>query len=263
MTKEETALLTTESPDALLACVLDMGELLLTSGAEVFRVEDTLSRVCMAYGFRNINVFGITSSIVLTVEGSDGRIFTQTRRITVRDTNLQKVALVNNLSRHLCKDTLSLDAFRTQLAQIRSTKTYPLPVQALCYCVISTSFAVFFGGSAMDGVAAALSGLVVFAAQQFLGRIRINNLLQSLLTSAITALAVVFLVRIGIGNSPAKITIGNIMLLIPGIAFTTSLRDVINGDTISGLVGISEAVIKAIAIAIGFAIVLVQMGGAV
>ena len=58
-----------------------------------------------------------------------------------------------------------------------------------------------------------------------------------------------------------KITIGNIMLLIPGISFTTSLRDIINGDTISGLVGISEAVIKAIAIAIGFAMVLVGMGG--
>ena len=72
---------------------------------------------------------------------------------------------------------------------------------------------------------------------------------------------IVFLVYIGIGNAPDKITIGNIMLLIPGISFTTALRDMINGDTISGLVGISEAVIKAIAIAIGFAAVLVQFGG--
>ena len=66
----------------------------------------------------------------------------------------------------------------------------------------------------------------------------------------------------GIGNSPEKIMIGNIMLLIPGIAFTTSLRDLINGDTISGLIGLIEAIVKAIAIAIGFAAVLVQFGGA-
>ena len=263
MTCEETTNLTTESPDALLACILDMGELLLTSGAEVFRVEDTLSRVCGAYGFHNINVFSITSSIVLTVEGPNGRIFTQTRRIVTRDTNLQKVALVNNLSRALCKEPVNIADFRAQLAQIRSAKTYPLSIQALSYAVISAVFAVFFGGSAMDGLASAISGLVVFAAQQILGRVRMNSLLQSLLASAVTALAVVFLVRLGIGDSPTKITIGNIMLLIPGIAFTTSLRDIINGDTISGLVGISEAVIKAIAIAIGFAVVLVQMGGAV
>ena len=129
--------------------------------------------------------------------------------------------------------------------------------------MISASFSVFFGGTWYDGIAAALSGIVVFVAQQFMGRLRMNNLLQSLLVSAFTALAVVLLVRVGIGNSPVKITIGNIMLLIPGIAFTTSLRDIINGDTISGLVGICEAVIKAIAVAIGFALVLVQMGGAV
>lgn len=51
------------------------------------------------------------------------------------------------------------------------------------------------------------------------------------------------------------------MLLIPGIALTTSLRDMINGDTISGLLGLSEAVLKALAIAIGFAAVLMRMGG--
>ena len=263
MTTEEKAFLTSESPDALLACILDMGELLLTSGAEVFRVEDTLGRICAAYGFCNINVFGITSSIVLTVEGPDGRIFTQTRRIITRDTNLQKVALVNNLSRSLCKEPVAIEDFRVQLADIRRSKTYSLPIRLLSYSFISFAFAVFFGGSAMDGLASALSALVVFAVQHFLSRTQMNSLLQNLLVSALTALAVVFLVQIGIGTSPDKITIGNIMLLIPGISFTTSLRDIINGDTISGLVGISEAIIKAMAIAIGFALVLVQMGGAV
>ena len=263
MSTEEAVQLTLDTPDALLACILDMGELLLTSGAEVFRVEDTLSRLCAAYGFTKINVFSITSSIVLTVEGRDGRIFTQTRRIVARDTNLQRVAQVNALSRQLCSEPVSVADFRDNLSEIRSAKTYSLPVLALCYAVISASFSVFFGGTWYDGIAAALSGIVVFVAQQFMGRLRMNNLLQSLLVSAFTALAVVLLVRVGIGNSPVKITIGNIMLLIPGIAFTTSLRDIINGDTISGLVGICEAVIKAIAVAIGFALVLVQMGGAV
>ena len=102
---------------------------------------------------------------------------------------------------------------------------------------------------------------MLFVIQYFMQKLRMNSILQCLLVSAFTALVVTVLVRLGIGDTPAKITIGNIMLLIPGVSFTTSLRDMINGDTISGLVGISEAVIKAIAIAIGFAAVLVQMGG--
>ena len=259
MCSEESVL--SQSPDAILSCVLDMGELLLTNGGEVFRVEDTLSRLCTAYGFQNINVFSITSSIVLTAECSNGKILTQTRRIVTRGTNLQCVAQVNALSRQLCTKPVPVAEFKKKIEDIRTEKTYSKPIIAMSYALISCVFAIFFGGSWLDGLAAAISGLVIFFAQQMIGRLHMNNLLENLLVSAFTALAVVVLVKLGIGHSPAKITIGNIMVLIPGIAFTTSLRDMINGDTISGLIGISEAAIKAIAIAIGFALVLVQMGG--
>ena len=250
-----------ESPDALLACILDTGEVLLTNGAEVFRVEDTLNRLCLAYGFSDINVFSITSSIVLTVKCASGRIVTQTRRIGNRDTNLRKVEQVNSLSRQLCKAPVCVDDFQQRLGTISRLENSPVFLQCFGYALVSATFSVFFGGSAWDSLAAALSGLFVFVIMYFLKKTRMNGILQSMLASAFTACVVVLLVRIGIGQAPDKITIGNIMLLIPGISFTTALRDMINGDTISGLVGISEAVIKAIAIAIGFAAVLVQFGG--
>lgn len=261
MSTENTEQIANVSPDAILDCILDMGELLLTSGAEVLRVEDTLARLCDAYGFTKINVFSLTSCIMLTVHCSDMRIITQTRRISERKTDLQKIALVNALSRELCQTPLSVEQFQSKLSDIQRTKTYSLFAQCFSYALISATFSVFFGGSVWDGVAAAISGVFVFGIQHFMQKLRMNSILRSLLVSAFTAFAVVLLVRIGIGQAPEKITIGNIMLLIPGISFTTSLRDIINGDTISGLVGISEAVIKAIAIAIGFAAVLVEFGG--
>lgn len=250
-----------DTPDALLSCILDMGELLISSGAEIVRVEDTLTRLCTAYGFEKINVFSITSSIVLTAHCPDDRVITQTRRIPARDTNLEKIAMVNALSRQICHDPVPVEDFRNKVLEICQSKTYSVPIRCLSYAVISAVFSVFFGGTAWDGFAAALSGLLVFAIQYFLQKLRMNGVLHSMLASAFTALVVVLLVRMGIGDTPEKITIGNIMLLIPGVAFTTSLRDLTNGDTLSGLVGLSEAVIKAIAIAIGFAAVLVGIGG--
>ncbi len=249
------------TPDALLSCILDMGEVLIASGAEIVRVEDTLTRLCSAYGFEKINVFSITSSIVLTVHCPDDRIITQTRRIATRNTNLEKVAQVNSLSRYLCNCPVSVPELRKKIAQIQQTKAYSTPVLCLSYAVISACFSVFFGGSAWDAFAAALSGLLVFVIQHFLNKLHMNGVLHSLLISALTALAVVLMVHIGIGDTPERITIGNIMLLIPGVSFTTALRDLTNGDTLSGLLGLSEAVIKAIAIAIGFAAVLVGIGG--
>ena len=73
-------------------------------------------------------------------------------------------------------------------------------------------------------------------------------------------MAVLLLVRAGIGVHPDKIMIGNFMLVIPGIQLTTSLRDMINGDTISGLLNLSEAVLKAISVALGFSLVLLAGG---
>ena len=251
-----------DTPDALLTCILDMGEILLTSGAEIIRVEDTLNRLCGAYGFTQINVFSITSSIVLTAHCPDDRVITQTRRIPTRDTNLEKVAQVNSLSRRICRKPISVQEFREEVAKVRTVGAYPDWILCLCYVAISATFCVFFGGSSWDALASAISGVLVFFIQLFLRRLKMNGVLHSLLASALTALVVVFLVKLGIGHSPENITIGNIMLLIPGVAFTTSLRDLTNGDTLSGLLGLSEAVIKAIAIAIGFAVVLVGIGGA-
>ncbi len=82
-----------------------------------------------------------------------------------------------------------------------------------------------------------------------------------MICSAITAFVVSALVGAGIGVHPDKIMIGNIMLVIPGIQLTNSLRDMINGDMISGLLNMSEALLKAIAVAMGFAIILLFGGG--
>ena len=57
-----------------------------------------------------------------------------------------------------------------------------------------------------------------------------------------------------LADSVSSISIGNIMLLIPGIALTNSIRDMFSGDTISGLLRFTEALILSIFIAWGFAI---------
>jgi len=54
--------------------------------------------------------------------------------------------------------------------------------------------------------------------------------------------------------------IGDIMLLIPGIALTNALRDLFVGDTISGILRLLEAVLQAGIIACGFALAILTGG---
>ena len=244
----------------ILSCILDLGELLLISGAEVMRVEDTIIRLCMVYGFTKVEVFTIISSIVLTVQNGEGDTLTQTRRIYARDTNLGRVEQVNALSRHICANPVSLKTFQQEIKRIRDQKAYSSVSKCLMYAVVSAAFSLFFGGNFVDSITAALSGILMFEMFCLCQHLYINGALKNLLVSSLTALAVLGMVNLGLGEHPDKIIIGNIMLLIPGLALTTSLKDMLHGDTLSGLLGLYEAVLKALIVAMGFAVVIILAG---
>ena len=130
----------------------------------------------------------------------------------------------------------------------------------MAYALVASSFTIFFGGGVLDAVASAICGLGLYWLLRLLDRIRIQRIVTTILAAAFVGLLAVGLTQLGLGNSVDKISIGNVMLLIPGISFTTSLRDMISGDTISGLLGLCEAVLRAVAIGLGFALVLWQFG---
>lgn len=246
--------------EALLSCILDMGVLLLTSGAEVMRVEDTVTRLCKAYGFQNIHIFAITSSIVLTVRTQEGHLLTLTRRVRRRGTDLGDVERINALSRSLCEKPLPVNALSKKIDEVRPHAT-PWLQRLVTYALVSSVFSGFFGGTAADAVAAAGSGACLFGALLATQQLRLNEMFSSFACSALTAAAAAALVRCGLGQHLDKIMIGNIMLMIPGLAFTASLRDMISGDTISGLLGLCEAALKALGIAAGIAASLWIFGG--
>ena len=70
-----------ENHSEILYELLNMGEAMLLAGAEVSRVESTLSSVGRAYGACAMNVFAITATLVVTMDFPDGERLTQTRRI--------------------------------------------------------------------------------------------------------------------------------------------------------------------------------------
>ena len=61
-----------EAHDQILHGLLDMGQMLLLCGAEINRVEDTMTRLGRAYGAKKVDIFAITSDIVLTILFEDG-----------------------------------------------------------------------------------------------------------------------------------------------------------------------------------------------
>ena len=248
-------------PEQLLTCALDIGEKMLISGAEIGRVEESVRLICSAYGCVRTDVFTITSSIVVSIEDKNRKFYTQSRRITGSSTDLTRLDKLNALSRSICKDTPGWEHVQRQLEIIDAVKPYPLWAQVASSAMIGGAFAIFFGGSLADGAVAAVLGAFLRLLTWLLQKANINQILVNVTAAFLLSSAAILAVRFGFGHDATEIIIGNIMLLIPGIALTNSLRDMISGDIISGLLRFLDAILVAAAIAAGYILAAQLLGG--
>ena len=244
----------------MLTLTMEIGREMLVSGAEVARVEDTITRICSAYGCSEINVFTITSSIVVTVRGADGEILTQTRRVSGYSTDLDRLDQLNGLSRRICAQTPDEQEVASSLQRILARPNYSLGVRCLASAGSAAAFTAFFGGGIWDMAVSALLGVVLRLCMAGLERVKSNTMFSNYITAFVVGLLAILSVRAGLGQDYEKIIIGNIMLLISGAAFFNSLRDIIAGDMMAGILRLCEAVVLAVFLAAGVATAILLTG---
>ena len=248
--------------DKLLSLVMDIGEQMLISGAEVHRVEESIKRMCVALGAKRVDIFIITSSMIATVFDDDGKTYSQTRRITVAITDFEKLHRLNQLSRKICNQNLSLEEIKNEYDLAIKSKEYPFWVECICYSIISGAFTVFFGGSIIEMLVSLVIGFSIRFGILFSDMVVGNKIFSKFICSVFATLLAFLAVRINIIANVDKVIIGNIMTLIPGVGLTNALRDLFTGDSIAGLLRCIEALLMALAIASGYFLVTI-LGGAV
>ena len=241
---------------------LDIAEGMMQSGAEIDRVENTVNRMAKAYGVVRVDTFAITSSIVVTLEMPDGTTLTETRRIVSSGTtNFSQLEALNRLSREYCAEKFSVEELKRRLDGCFK------PFNQLKYYIGSViaagSFAVFFGGNLFDALVSAVFAVVICAFYNVAPKFCPNNVISKFLCSLIVGLGICGICRLFPTLHTDMIMIGDIMLLIPGIALTNSIRNLIVGDTVSGLTRFTESLVLAGALAGGFMLSIILLGGAV
>lgn len=244
----------------LFGYAMDIGEQMLISGAEVHRVEESINLMCHALGALRVDVFIITSSMVVTIHTNEGNTYTQTRRVTSTSFDFQKLHYLNNLSREICEKKLTEQEIEKKLTTLISCKRFPVWVEIICYMVIAGAFTLFFGGNIIEALISLLIGAVVRMSLFFSEKIISNKIFNKFFATAIITLWAFLMVELGWISSVDKVIIGNIMTLIPGIGLTNAIRDLFTGDSIAGLLRSIEAVLTALAIAAGYFLVTV-LGG--
>lgn len=246
----------------ILEKALDIGESVLKCGGEPHRIEDTVERVCLAYGAAHADVFALPSLIIAGIRMPNGDHFSDVRRVLKSENNMFRLDLANDISRKVCSYKIALDNVTEKLEELSSKEPFDSRLLYLGGLLGAGGFAVFFGGSYIDGVAAMISGLFV----TFMNRHRlkfVNPLIHTILTSFVAGIAALLLIRFGIGTNSDMVMIGTIMLLIPGLSFGNAVRDLLFGDIISGIFQLVQASLLAVMVAFGFAAAGIVFGGVI
>lgn len=246
--------------EKVLTLALDLGKSMVKCSAEINRVEETVIRICHAYGIKKAQVFSIISLITATIIEENGQPHTQTRRIYAYSTNFGRLEKLNALSRKICAETPDVDEARKELEEIcKEEKTFSVKA-CIGHVIGAAAFTIFFNGTALDAAAAAPIGLIIYLMNAYIKARGMSRLFFTALTSAISGTLALLFVKIGFGNNPETIMIGDIMLIIPGLMLINSVREMLCGDVMSGLLRLLESIIIAMSIAVGFAIPLMLSG---
>ena len=237
----------------LLDLATDLGYELAMCGAETFRVEESINRVLAAYGLE-AEAFAIPNYLIVSIQSKDGTPVTRMRRIGHHGNDLDSVELYSSLSRAICAERPSPEEALRWLDEVRRRRRHFSGAGRLAGDFLGAlGFGLFFGGGWVDGLCAGICGMLVGFVNKVLDDMKANPFFRTIAASFLMALFAYLLGAVGIVRNSDAVTIGALMILVPGLLFTNAMRDIIYGDTNSGLNRVVQVFLIAAAIALGTA----------
>ncbi|MBK3495504.1 threonine/serine exporter family protein [Viridibacillus sp. YIM B01967] len=235
-------------------CFLLAGRLLMQSGAETYRAEDTMLRMANSQGLTSAQSFVTPTGIIFSAGHQRP---TRIIQIPRRSTDLAKIALVNGVSRRLATEQITLEEAYEELQRLdRANLLFPTWVQIVAAAIASGCFLILFEGMWKDVAAAILAGGVGFLIFVLMHELTKVKFFAEFTASLFVGITAFLAVRFGIGIQIDKIIIASVMPLVPGLLIANAVRDLMAGHFVSGVAKGMEAFLTAFAIGAGIALVL-------
>lgn len=244
---------------SILLLAVRAGELLMKNGAETYRVEDTIERICKACKVPYVEVFATQTGIFVTIDSGkdDSDVFTYVKRISGgSSTDLKKVSEINRFSREFTTSDMSIEEGNRRLEAIKEIKPLSIPLQLAGAALISAFFCLLFEGGLIDAACAVFIGAISYAVSLLLGKYSLNYFMKGFICSALACILSLLICSPIPWMQYHSMLIGVLMIYVPGGAITLCIRDFLAGHMVSGLAKMAEVFIIAISLATGAGIVL-------
>lgn len=245
----------------LMETVALAGKIMMASGSEVYRVEETMRYMLQKSTYPVAEAVALGTGLFVSLDDPERETLTITRRVPARSNNINRICAVNEVSRKFCHDEITVEEAYAELKSIEGSRVYSKRWQFVGMIGVSAFFAPIFGGALIDVVGAGLVGVCLAIADVCVKKIRLNDFFTNAFCAFVIAVAATVVRKFLLPACSADVMIvSGIMALVPGVAFTTAIRDTLNGDYASGSSRMLEAIVVALAIAAGVGLGLISWG---
>ncbi|MCD7916965.1 MAG: threonine/serine exporter family protein [Clostridiales bacterium] len=246
----------------ILEFILKFSERMLVSGANLERLDDSVYRICEAYGCQDVHFFSLNCYVSLSMKDAQGNKVMGQRCIwSGVDTHLENLSRLNQLSRQVCADPPAPSALAGMLDEAVNTKGYSQPMLLAGFLLAMAGLTGVFDGTLGDLVIILLNTVLMFLAGRYLRRLIFNKVVFNVLCTFVVGSIAIGAQAVGIAGSLYTVMIVNSMMLIPGIAMVNSFRNILCGNEINGLVEFFKVILETMAIVGGFILSIYLFGG--
>ncbi|MGA9343148.1 MAG: threonine/serine exporter family protein [Rhodanobacteraceae bacterium] len=242
--------------EARIHFVVDLATRLHEYGTAAPRLEDLINLIGARLGL-GCNVLATPTSIVMsfTDHAREDAMpeFTQVVRISPGEVNLKKLCQVDAVAARVVAGTIEIAEARRLLREIgaaRSPRIMRL-FMAASYGVSSASIAVIlhtaWAGVATSAVIGGMIGIVSLVARRRPHVAAASEAISALLATTIATLVAVWVVPVAVRS----VVISSLIVLLPGMALTTAVREMSSQHLISGTARMAGAVATLLKLAFG------------
>nr|WP_296032143.1 GNAT family N-acetyltransferase [uncultured Dorea sp.] len=232
---------------------MEAGRLLLKNGGEIFRVEETMMRICHRFGVKYVDLFTLSHGLFICAGNDKEKLHTRVKQVPLSSTHLGIVAEVNDLSREIAAGNVGIEEAQKKLKEINKMPTKKISYQIIASGLSAGGLGYLLGGTSREALVAVLVGCGVFSWSLFAGRHGISKILVHIVGGIIIAALALVAMQIPL-LGPLRmegIVTGGIMPLVPGLAFVNAIRDLADSDYLAGTVKMIDAIMVFVYIAIG------------
>jgi uncharacterized membrane protein YjjP (DUF1212 family) len=248
------------NPSDILKIAALAGEIMLENGAETYRVEDTINRICSVSPDNvhyNIETFVTPTGIFISIDDNKDHPLSIIKRIKTRTTNLEKVTLVNKFSREYVDRKIDLNLLHLNLKAVKEKSGYNNFIHILFTGIGSGFSTLVFGGALINFPFSFIIGILLGLLLTALSKTSVYDFISTAMSAAFVCILSLLCVKyLPFKLDLDKIIIGCIMPMAPGVAITNAVRDYMYGDLVSGTSRAAEAFMIAVSIAVGAGIIL-------